>query len=134
SPLVDGMLGRASQLGFRPERLRLYQRLQTYLGEEVPYLPLYVRLQWLVARPEVRDLGLQPSGLHRLQRASGEPPTPGGPPPRPRRRWGRRRTRRPAGRPLRSGRRPRLRRPRPRRRQHLDGPRPDATPSRPATV
>src|SRR5262249_49067436 len=40
SPIVDGMLGRASQLGFRPERLRLYQRLQAYLAEEVPYVPL----------------------------------------------------------------------------------------------
>jgi peptide/nickel transport system substrate-binding protein len=76
SPLVDGMLGRASQLGFRPERLRLYQRLQAHLAEEVPYLPLYVRLQWLVARPEVRDAGLQPSGLHRLERFWVEPAAP----------------------------------------------------------
>ena len=74
SPLVDGMLGRASQLGFRPERLRLYQRLQTHLAEEWPYVPLYVRLQWLVARPEVRDAALQPSGLHRLERFFVEVP------------------------------------------------------------
>src|SRR5262249_27363845 len=47
SPLVDGMLVRASQLGFRPERLRLYQRLQGLLAEELPYVPLYVRLQWM---------------------------------------------------------------------------------------
>jgi ABC-type transport system substrate-binding protein len=74
SPLVDGMLGRASQLGFRPERLRLYQRLQTYLAEEVPYVPLYVRLQWLVARADVRGLRPEPSGLHRLERAWVEGP------------------------------------------------------------
>ena len=74
SPLVDGMLGRASQLGFRPERLRLYQRLQAYLAEEVPYVPLYVRLQWLVARPDVRGIRLEPSGLHRLEQAWVEAP------------------------------------------------------------
>jgi hypothetical protein len=68
------MLGRASQLGFRPERLRLYQRLQAYLAEEVPYVPLYVRLQWLVARPDVRGIRLEPSGLHRLERAWVEAP------------------------------------------------------------
>ena len=38
SPLVDGMLSRAGQLGFRPERFRLYQRLQALLGEELPYV------------------------------------------------------------------------------------------------
>ena len=43
SPLVDGMLSRAGQLGFRPERLRIYQRLQALLAEELPYVPLYVR-------------------------------------------------------------------------------------------
>ena len=37
------MLSRAGQLGFRPERLRLYQRLQALLAEELPYVPLYVR-------------------------------------------------------------------------------------------
>ena len=60
SPLVDGMLSRAGQLGFRPERFRLYQRLQGLLGEELPYVPLYVRLQWMVARPEVRGMSLDP--------------------------------------------------------------------------
>jgi ABC-type transport system substrate-binding protein len=81
SPLVDGMLGRASQLGFRPERLRLYQRLQAHVAEEGPYQPFYTRVQWLVARPEVRDLALQPSGLHRLERFWVEPPPPPAPPP-----------------------------------------------------
>ena len=56
SPLVDGMLSRAGQLGFRPERFRLYQRLQGLLARGVPYVPLYVRLQWMVARPEVRGV------------------------------------------------------------------------------
>ena len=51
------MLTRAGQLGFRPERLRLYQRLQTLLAEELPYVPLYVRVQWMVARPEVKGIG-----------------------------------------------------------------------------
>ena len=74
SPLVDGMLSRAGQLGFRPERFRLYQRLQGLLGEELPYVPLYVRLQWMVARPEVRGMALDSGGLHRLERMGLEPP------------------------------------------------------------
>jgi peptide/nickel transport system substrate-binding protein len=74
SPLIDGMLVRASQLGFRPERLRIYQRLQGLLGDEVPYVPLYVRLQWMVARPELRGIRLDPGGLHRLERMFLEPP------------------------------------------------------------
>jgi peptide/nickel transport system substrate-binding protein len=82
SPLIDGMLSRAGQLGFRPERLRLYQRLQTLLAEEVPYVPLYAHVQWIVARPEVRGIRLDPGGLHRLERIRLEPPPP--PPPRPR--------------------------------------------------
>ena len=82
SPLVDGMLSRAGQLGFRPERFRLYQRLQGLLGEELPYVPLYVRLQWMVARPEVRGMELDSGGLHRLERMGLEPPPA---PPRRRR-------------------------------------------------
>jgi hypothetical protein len=79
--LIDGMLVRGSQLGFRPERFRLYQRLQALLAEEVPYVPLYVRLQWMVARPEVRGVRLDPLGLHRLERLSVEPPpAPAAPP------------------------------------------------------
>ena len=86
SPLVDGMLVRASQLGFRPERFRLYQRLQALLAEELPYVPLYVRLQWMVARPEVRGVRLDPGGLHRLERMGLEPPpAPPAPPRRARR-------------------------------------------------
>lgn len=64
---VDGLLLRASQLAFRPERLRLYQRVQTRLTQDLPWLPLYVRLQWALARPEVRDLRLAPNGAHRLE-------------------------------------------------------------------
>ncbi len=81
SPLVDGMLVRASQLGFRPERSRLYHRLQGVLGEEFPYVPLYARLQWMVARPEVRDVRLDPGGLHRLERMRLEQPAAPSPPP-----------------------------------------------------
>jgi ABC-type transport system substrate-binding protein len=75
SPALEGLLSRAAQLGFRPERLRLYHRLQALLAEEVPYVPLYVRRQWAVARPGVRGLRLDPWGLHRLERVwvEGEP-------------------------------------------------------------
>ena len=79
SPLVDGMLVRAGQLGFRPERFRLYQRLQSLLAEELPYVPLYARLQWMVARPGVRGIQLDPGGVHHLERMSLEPP-PSAPP------------------------------------------------------
>ena len=39
SPLVDGMLSRAGQLGFRPERFRLYQRLQGLLARGAAVRP-----------------------------------------------------------------------------------------------
>jgi peptide/nickel transport system substrate-binding protein len=68
NPKLDDLLIRASQLGFRPERLRLYQRAQRVLADELPWIPLYVRLHWAVARPEVRNLRLHPSGFHRLDR------------------------------------------------------------------
>jgi peptide/nickel transport system substrate-binding protein len=84
SPLIDGMLARASQLGYRPERLRIYQRLQGLLADELPYVPLYVRLQWMVARPEVRGVRLDPGGLHRLERMWIEPPPAPPAPPAPR--------------------------------------------------
>jgi ABC-type transport system substrate-binding protein len=74
------MLARASQLGYRPERLRIYQRLQGLLAEELPYVPLYVRLQWVVARPGVHGVRLDPGGLHRLERMGVDPPP--APPPR----------------------------------------------------
>jgi peptide/nickel transport system substrate-binding protein len=80
--VADGLLLRASQLGFRPERLRLYHRLQAQLAEDLPYLPLYVRLEWAVARPGVHDLRLEPGGRHRLERVWIEaPPEPGAPAP-----------------------------------------------------
>src|SRR3989442_2677142 len=66
NPRLDDMLIRASQIGFRPERQRLYQRAQAVLSEELPWLPLYVRLLWAVVRPEVKGLRLQPTGFHRL--------------------------------------------------------------------
>ncbi|HMH52635.1 MAG TPA: ABC transporter substrate-binding protein [Candidatus Acidoferrum sp.] len=66
SPRLDDLLIRASQLSFRAERLRLYQRAQATLADEVPWIPLYVRLLWAVARPEVRGLRLHPTGIHRL--------------------------------------------------------------------
>jgi ABC-type transport system substrate-binding protein len=59
---------RASQLAFRPERLRLYHRAQAILADELPWIPLYVRLHWAVARPTVRGLKLHPSGFHSLEK------------------------------------------------------------------
>lgn len=66
NPRLDDALIRASQLAFRPERQRLYQRAQAILADELPWIPLYVRLLWAVARPEVRGLRLHPTGFHRL--------------------------------------------------------------------
>jgi peptide/nickel transport system substrate-binding protein len=66
NPRLDDVLLRASQLSFRPERARLYQRAQALLAEDLPWVPIYVRLVWGVARPEVRNLRLHPTGVHRL--------------------------------------------------------------------
>ena len=66
---LDDLLIRASQISFRPERLRVYGRAQAFLVEEIPWIPLYVRLHWAVTRPEVRNFRLHPSGFHRLDRA-----------------------------------------------------------------
>jgi peptide/nickel transport system substrate-binding protein len=72
NPRLDDVLVRASQLSFRTERARLYQRAQALLADDLPWLPIYVRLVWAVARPEVRNLRLHPSGVHRLQSVSLE--------------------------------------------------------------
>jgi len=66
NPRLDDVLIRASQLSFRSERQRLYQRAQGMLAEDLPWLPIYVRLQWAVARSDVKGLRLHPSGIHRL--------------------------------------------------------------------
>jgi ABC-type transport system substrate-binding protein len=76
---LDDLLIRASQIAFRPERQRVYGRAQAFLAEEIPWIPLYVRLHWVLARPEVRNFRLHPSGNHRLDRAWVE--TPGVSPP-----------------------------------------------------
>jgi peptide/nickel transport system substrate-binding protein len=73
NPRLDDVLIRASQLGFRPERARLYQRAQAMLAEELPWIPLYVRLEWAVTRPEVRGLRLHPTGFHRLSTVTTGP-------------------------------------------------------------
>ncbi|MBI4593403.1 MAG: hypothetical protein HY728_04250 [Candidatus Rokubacteria bacterium] len=73
NPRLDDVLIRASQLGYRPERERLYKRAQALLAEEMPWIPLYVRLIWAVARPEVRGLRLHPTGFHRLNTVALEP-------------------------------------------------------------
>jgi peptide/nickel transport system substrate-binding protein len=73
-PRVDDLLVRASQLAYRAERHRLYQRAQAMLAEELPWIPVYVRLEWGVARPEVRGLRLHPTGFHRWHTLALEPP------------------------------------------------------------
>jgi peptide/nickel transport system substrate-binding protein len=70
NPRLDDVLIRASQLSFRSERQRLYQRGQAILAEELPWLPIYVRLQWAVARSDVKGLRLHPTGIHRLETVS----------------------------------------------------------------
>jgi peptide/nickel transport system substrate-binding protein len=79
---LDDLLIRASQLFFRPERERLYLRAQAMLAEDLPWIPIYTRLVWAVARPEVKELRLHPSGSPRLDRTWMEsqgsaPPAPG---------------------------------------------------------
>ena len=66
NPRLDDVLIRASQLSSRHERRRLYHRGQALLAADMPWLPIYVRLLWGVARPNVRDLRLHPTGFHRL--------------------------------------------------------------------
>jgi peptide/nickel transport system substrate-binding protein len=72
NPRLDDVLIRASQLASRQERVRLYKRGQGLLAEDMPWLPIYVRLVWGVARPEVRNLRLHPTGFHRLAPVSLE--------------------------------------------------------------
>jgi peptide/nickel transport system substrate-binding protein len=73
---LDGLLIRASQVSFRPERQRLYVRAQALLAEEVPWVPLYVRLHWAATRMEVRNLRLHPSGNPRFDRVWIDAPPP----------------------------------------------------------
>jgi ABC-type transport system substrate-binding protein len=73
NPRVDDVLVRAAQLSNRVERAKLYQRAQIILVDDLPWLPIYVRLVWGVARPEVQNLRLHPTGLHRLSSVSLEP-------------------------------------------------------------
>jgi peptide/nickel transport system substrate-binding protein len=74
NPRLDDVLVRASQLAFRVERARLYQRAQAMLADDLPWLPLYVRLIWVVVRPDVRGLRLHPTGFHRLDPVTVEAP------------------------------------------------------------
>ncbi len=74
---LDDLLIRASQLAFRPERLRLYHRAQAILADELPWIPLYVRLHWTVVRPNVRGFKLHPSGFHPMDKIWVEPETGG---------------------------------------------------------
>ncbi len=78
---LDDLLIRASQLSFKPERQKLYIRAQAMLAEDVPWIPIYVRLHWVVARPEVRNLRLHASGNHRLDRVTLSEASPAVAPP-----------------------------------------------------
>jgi ABC-type transport system substrate-binding protein len=73
NPRLDDVLIRASQLSSRVERARLYQRAQALLAGEMPWIPIYVRLVWALTRPEVKNLRLHPTGLHRLHTVVLEP-------------------------------------------------------------
>jgi peptide/nickel transport system substrate-binding protein len=66
NPRVDDLLIRGSQLAYRIERYKLYQRAQAMLAEDLPWVPIYVRLEWAVVRSELRGLRLHPTGFHRL--------------------------------------------------------------------
>lgn len=72
NPRVDDLLIRGSQLSFRAERQRLYQRAQAMLADDLPWIPIYVRLEWAVVRGDVRGLRLHPTGVHRLDTAWAE--------------------------------------------------------------
>jgi len=78
NPRLDDLLIRASQLAFRPERQHLYSRAQALMAEELPWLPVYVRLRWAVVRPGVSGLRLHPTGLHQLDTLSVDQPAAGG--------------------------------------------------------
>ena len=83
---LDDLLIRASQVSFRPERQRLYVRAQAMLAEEMPWVPLYVRLHWAASRVEVRNLRLHPSGNPRFDRVwLDAPPPAAAPAPAPQR-------------------------------------------------
>ena len=81
SDLQHGLLIRASQVSFRPERQRLYGRAQAMLAEEVPWVPLYVRLHWAATRMAVRNLRLHPSGNPRFDRVWIDAPPAAAPSP-----------------------------------------------------
>jgi peptide/nickel transport system substrate-binding protein len=66
NPTLGNLLFRAGQVSFRSERLRLYQRAQAFLADELLWFPLYHPLQWVLTRPEVREARLHPSGTVRL--------------------------------------------------------------------
>jgi hypothetical protein len=51
------------------------------LAEEVPWVPLYVRMHWAAARSEVRNLRLHPSGNPRFDRVWIDEPAPALPAP-----------------------------------------------------
>jgi ABC-type transport system substrate-binding protein len=78
---LDDLLIRASQLSFKPERQKLYARAQAMLAEDMPWIPIYVRLHWVVARPDVRNLRLHASGNHRLDRVTVAEASPAVAPP-----------------------------------------------------
>jgi len=79
NPHLDDLLIRASQLAFRPERQRLYIRAQALMADELPWLPVYVRLRWAVVRPGVGGLRLHPTGFHQLDTLTVDQPAASAP-------------------------------------------------------
>ena len=69
---MDDVLVRAAQLSNRVERAKLYQRAQIILVDDLPWLPLYVRLVWGVARPEIQNLRLHPTDLAYIASHGGD--------------------------------------------------------------
>ena len=57
------LLEREKELTRRSDELASARR-------DLPWVPIYVRLLWGVARAEVRNLRLHPSGVHRLSGVS----------------------------------------------------------------
>ncbi|ADV64860.1 extracellular solute-binding protein family 5 [Desulfurococcus mucosus DSM 2162] len=59
NPTMDQLLEQASSTGNQTLREQLYRQVQEILGEDVPYIPLYQGVLYIVARQGVE--GIQPS-------------------------------------------------------------------------
>lgn len=66
NPHLDSLIGRAEQLSFRPERMRLYKQVQNILFDETIWIPLYHLAHQVISGDKIEGLKLNPSGAHRL--------------------------------------------------------------------